>query len=103
MIELRYNGCTHCLSSVKASLRSIGLFAGRDYVVSFHDEHRNDELYQLRPDYLTNATGAILYNPATKHWLDLYDKNTLSRVLRTDTRAGMDKLSKLYHSLAKGS
>lgn len=73
MLELRYNGCPDCLTSAKTLLSIWGLFNNKDYRVEFHDDHKDEPLYQKRPDYLKHFSGAILYNPKTSAWIDLYN------------------------------
>ena len=73
MLELRYNGCSDCLSSAKSLMAVWGWFNNRDYRVEFHSDHRDDAIYKKRPDYLKHFSGAILYNPQTGAWVDLYN------------------------------
>lgn len=73
MLELRYNGCPDCLTSAKALLSVWGWFNNRDYRVEFHSDHKKDAIYKKRPDYLKHFSGAILYNPKTGAWIDLYN------------------------------
>lgn len=74
MLELRYNGCADCLNTAKSLLRNAGMFSGRDYRVEFHKEHLGDRIYSKRPDYIKIFSGAIIYNPETESWLDVYDQ-----------------------------
>ena len=80
MLELRYNGCSDCLRTAKTLLRNIGLFSGRDYNIVFHSEHREDRIYQKRPDYLKVFSGAIIYNPDNESWVDIYDNEHVACV-----------------------
>lgn len=75
MLQLRYNGCPDCLRSAQTVLTGLGFFKGRDYTVEFHKEHREDDIYKARPDYIKEFSGAILYNPDSRHWIDFYDAN----------------------------
>ena len=103
MLELRYNGCTNCLDSVKATLRTIGVFQNRHYKVEYHDSHKNDLIYKKRPDYLRQFSGAILYNPDSQHWLDFYDKDGSKRLLKADTDDSKAKVRSLYLLLEEGA
>ena len=80
MLELRYNGCSDCLRTAKTLLRNIGLFSGRDYKIEFHKEHKDDEIYKRRPDYITIFSGAILYNDDKQAWIDFYSNDHTSCV-----------------------
>lgn len=82
MLELRYNGCGDCLSSAKILLSVWGWRNNRDYRVEFHSDHKKDPIYQKRPDYLKHFAGAILYNPKTGAWIDLY--NGGSNIIASD-------------------
>lgn len=82
MLELRYNGCPDCLTAAKALLAVWGWFNNRDYRVEFHSDHKGDAIYKKRPDYLKKLSGAILYNPATGAWIDLY--NGSSNIISSD-------------------
>lgn len=73
MLELRYNGCSECLTSAKALLGVWGMFEHKAYRVEFHSDHRKDKIYEKRPDYLKHFSGAILYNPKSGAWIDLYN------------------------------
>jgi len=75
MLELRYNGCSDCLHTAKSLLRNAGYFVNRDYKVTFHSEHKGDRIYEKRPDYLKVFSGAIIYNPDTESWLDIYSSD----------------------------
>lgn len=75
MLQLRYNGCSDCLHTAKSLLRNAGYFSGRDYSVEFHKEHAKDRIYQKRPDYIKTFSGAIIYNPKTEAWIDIYSND----------------------------
>ena len=72
MLELRYNGCTDCRKSMRVFLSNCGMREGKEYYLVFHKEHKEDDIYKKRPDYLKGISGGILYNPDTKSWIDLY-------------------------------
>lgn len=80
MLELRYNGCADCLHTAKTLLRNAGYFVGKHYRVEFHKEHAGDRIYQKRPDYLKVFSGAIIYNPETESWIDIYDSEHIACV-----------------------
>lgn len=73
MIELRYNGCPDCLTSAKTLLSVWGLFNNRHYTVQMHSDHRDEQMYKAHPEYLKKFSGAVLYNPKTGAWIDLYN------------------------------
>ena len=77
MLELRYGGCSDCLSTAKTLLRNAGMFVNRDYKVEFHQDHKSDRIYSKRPDYLKITSGAIIYNPATESWIDFYSADKM--------------------------
>lgn len=103
MLELRYNGCSYCLTTATTVLRNVGMFKGRDYIVEYHDAHKKDKIYQVRPDYLEIFSGAILYNPKTGHWVDFYDKTHSNCLLKASTSAERAEVGKLFISLAEGA
>ena len=96
MLELRYNGCSDCLSTAKTLLRNAGLFSGRDYKVEHHQDHRTDKIYTVRPDYIKITSGAIIYNPDNQSWIDVYDSEHMKCVLcgmsADDLRRSIDAL-----------
>lgn len=97
MLEVRYNGCADCLNTTKSLLRNAGLFVNRDYKVEFHKEHRTDRIYEKRPDYIKSFSGAIIYNPKTESWIDIYNDDKTHCVA---CDMGSEKLSKLIHDLS---
>lgn len=103
MIQLRYNGCPSCLKSVKTVLSAVGYFAPQNFIVEFHSDHKDDAIYKLRPDYLSEFSGAILYNPDTQHWVDFYDKEHLSMVLTATNKKEKDHLRSLFEALKDGA
>lgn len=102
MLELRYNGCSKCLETAKTIMSAIGYFPGRDYKVTYHDEHRADEIYKVRPDYIDIFSGAILYNPDSKHWLDFYSRDHSKCVLPVRTGEDKELVTKLVTELLRG-
>lgn len=103
MLELRYNGCPDCLKSMKTVLRAVGFFSPQHFRVEFHRDHKDDKIYQLRPDYLKYFTGGILYNPDTQHWIDFYDQEHESMVLTAENDSKRKKLHSLVDALSKGA
>lgn len=103
MIQLRYNGCPSCLKSCKTVLSSCGYFEPKDYTVEFHQEHKKDPIYGVRPDYLDVFSGGILYNPDTGHWVDFYDKEHVVFVLTATTKQEKDKVRTLFEALKDGA
>lgn len=103
MLELRYRGCPDCLKSCQTLLRRIGYTAPQNYRVEFHSDHRDDKIYKIRPDYLKEFSGAILYNPDTQHWIDFYDKEHKSIQFDVTTEANKKKLSTLVKALDDGA
>ena len=100
MLEVRYGGCGDCLNTAKALLRNAGLFVNRDYKVEFHQDHRRDRIYFKRKDYLKITSGAIIYNPKTEAWIDIYsDDHTHCVACDMPT----EKFSELVHELASMS
>lgn len=88
MLQLRYNGCADCLHTAKSLLRNAGYFIGRDYSVEYHKEHMKDRIYQKRPDYIKIFSGAIVYNPDTEAWVDIYsDDHTHCVCCDMDTKS----------------
>lgn len=96
MLQLRYNGCSDCLRTAKSLLRNCGYFSGKNYTVEFHKEHMKDRIYQKRPDYIKVFSGAIIYNPKTESWIDIYS-NDHTHCDACDMPT--DSLSKLIHEL----
>lgn len=97
MLEVRYNGCADCLNTAKSLLRNVGLFVNRDYKIEYHKEHRGDRIYKKRPDYIKSFSGAIIYNPKSEAWIDIYSAD------KTHCDAcdmGSEKFSKLVHELS---
>ena len=81
MLEVRYNGCADCLTTVKGILRKVNMYVGRDYTVAYHKEHSDDKIYSVRPDYIKVFSGAIIYNPDRQAWIDVYDDEHMKCVL----------------------
>lgn len=77
MLQLRYAGCSDCLSTAKSLLRNAGLLVNRDYTVEYHQDHKADRIYQKRPDYLKVTSGAIIYNPKSEAWIDIYSADRM--------------------------
>lgn len=71
-LQLRYGGCHGCLTNCKATLKEAGLRANRDYIVTMHDENKDDEVYKVHPEFLKKFTGAILINPKTQSFINMY-------------------------------
>lgn len=71
-LELRYGGCHGCLTNCKYVLKHAGLQAGRQYYVAMHDDHKDDAVYKVHPEFLKKFTGAILINPETQSFINLY-------------------------------
>lgn len=103
MIELRYNGCPDCLKSAQTVLRKAGYFPTTHYKIEFHSDHAKDPIYTVRPDYLDVFSGAILYNPDSQHWLDFYDKEHLSVVLKSGTQEEKKRFHTLFEALKDGA
>lgn len=103
MLELRYAGCPGCLKSAQTILRRVGYTAPQNYRVEFHSDHRSDKIYQIRPDYLKEFNGAILYNPDTQHWVDFYDKDHEELVLTVENEANKKKVASIIDALSKGA
>lgn len=97
MLELRYAGCGDCLSTAKTLLRNAGFLVNRDFKVEYHQDHKNDRLYQKRPDYLKISSGAILYNPNTESWIDFYSAD---RMHCDVCGMGSQSFAKLVHELS---
>lgn len=103
MLELRYAGCPGCLKSAQTILRRVGYTCPQNYRVEFHSDHREDKIYQYRPDYLKEFNGAILYNPDTQHWLDFYSDDKITLALQVDNEANKKKTYSLVSALGKGA
>lgn len=103
MLELRYAGCPGCLKSAQSLLRKVGYSAPQNYRVEFHSDHRDDAIYKLRPDYLKEFNGAILYNPDTKHWVDFYSKDHKELVITASNEAEKKKLRTVVKALDDGA
>lgn len=101
MLELRYNGCSGCKTSAQAVLRNAGFFAPMHYRIEYHSDHPKDKIYQKRPDYLLNFTGAILLNPDTQHWIDFYNSDG-KLVITSNNKEEVDKVRALFTALEKG-
>ena len=71
-LQLRYGGCHGCLTNCKYVLKHAGLQSGRHYYVSMHDDHRDVPIYKVHPEFLKKHTGAILINPETQSFINLY-------------------------------
>jgi hypothetical protein len=71
-LQLRYGGCGGCLSNCKYLLKHAGLMPDRHYIVTMHDDHKEDPIYKERPEFLKKHTGAILINPETQSFINLY-------------------------------
>lgn len=97
MLELRYNGCADCLHTAKTLLRNAGFFVGKHYKVVYHKDHAKDRIYEKRPDYLRIFSGAIIYNPETESWIDIYDSEHIACVACV---LPPKRLSKLVHELS---
>ena len=96
MLEVRYGGCSDCLNTAKTLLRNAGLFVNKDYKITFHQDHKNDRIYSKRPDYLRITSGAIIYNPDTESWIDIYSEDKM----HCDAcDMPTESLSKLIHEL----
>lgn len=74
-LELRYGGCHGCLTNCKYVLKHAGLQAGRQYYVTMHDDHKDDAVYKVHPEFLKKFTGAILINPETQAFINMYPKD----------------------------
>lgn len=96
MLQLRYAGCSDCLSTAKSLLRNAGLLVNRDYTVEYHQDHKSDRIYQKRPDYLKVTSGAIIYNPKSEAWIDIYSAD---RMHCDACDMPTESLSKLIHEL----
>lgn len=96
MLQLRYNGCSDCLRTAKSLLRNAGYVSSRDYTVEFHKEHLKDRIYEKRPDYIKVFSGAIIYNPKTESWIDIYNDDH-THCVACDMPS--QSLSKLIHEL----
>ena len=46
MLELRYAGCSDCLTTAKSVLRNAGFFVNKDYKIEYHQDHKGDRIYQ---------------------------------------------------------
>lgn len=88
---------------MKTVLRAVGWHSPQNYIVEFHRDHKEDAIYSVRPDYLKEFSGGIMYNPSTKHWIDFYDKEHASMVLTAENQAKKDKLKSLLDALSKGA
>lgn len=99
MLEFRYNGCPECKSSCLKVLRACGYHPGRDFRVEYHDDHRSDKIYEVRPDYLKIFSGGIMYNPDTQEWFDFYDKEHLSMQLVATNKEEKDQIIALMRQL----
>ena len=97
MLQLRTNGCPDCLNSARKILRELGMYSPQNYTTELHKEHRNDNIYKVRPDYLRIFSGAILYNPTTEHWIDFYDNDHIKLVLNNN-----DETRRLIKDLEAG-
>lgn len=95
MLQLRYNGCPDCLTAAKIQLANIGLFSNRDYTIEFHKEHREDKVYKVRPDFLKNFSGAVLYNPDVESWIDLYNQSSNIIDMTEENKAAIFKLKNM--------
>lgn len=97
MLQVRYGGCTDCLNTAKTLLRNAGLFVNRDYSVEFHQDHKTDRIYEKRPDYLKVTSGAIIYNPKSESWIDIYSDDK-THCVACDMPS--ESLSRLIHELS---
>ena len=102
MLEVRYGGCGQCLSSVKKVLSSIGRYEGKDFRVEFHADHKRDKIYEKRPDYINEFSGAILYNPDTQHWVDFYSSDHSKMVMTAKDDEAINRLKAAYEALQRG-
>lgn len=103
MLELRYAGCPGCLKSAQTLLRRVGYTAPQNYRVEFHSDHRSDPIYKIRPDYLSEFNGAILYNPSTQHWIDFYNNEHTELQFDVTNETNKKKLSTLVKALDDGA
>ena len=74
-LQLRYNGCHGCLSNSKATLKEAGLRYSRDFIVEMHSDHRDEEVYKVHPEFIKHFSGAILINPETQSFINMYPNN----------------------------
>ena len=65
-LQLRYNGCHGCLSNSKATLKQAGLRYSR---------HKDEEVYKVHPEFIKQFSGAILINPETQSFINMYPNN----------------------------
>lgn len=87
MLQVRYGGCSGCLDNAKAILNKAGLRAYKDYEIHLHDDFRNEDLYQRRPDFLEAYVGAIIYNPENKKFINVYPDNKVIKYSQSFVRA----------------
>ena len=74
-LQLRYNGCHGCLSNSKSTLKEAGLQYSRDFIVEMHSDHRDEEVYKVHPEFIKQFSGAILINPETQSFINMYPNN----------------------------
>ena len=78
------------------------MFIDKHFNIVYHDEHKKDKIYKVRPDYLEIFSGAILYNPKTGHWIDFYDREHIKKVVKTNTPEEKASFAKLVKELDSG-
>lgn len=74
-LQLRYNGCHGCLVNSKATLKQAGLRYTRDFEVAMHYDHRDEPVYKVHPEFIKHFSGAILINPETQSFINMYPNN----------------------------